>query len=98
MQDATLIERELTRSVIGAFFKASKREVGLLLHFGPSPRFYRQIFRDIRGCATEPASHGGQSVLIRIIRPIRCQSCCSCSSPSRPGMPIAATATSASPP
>ena len=78
MRHDTLIEGELTRSVIGAFFevynvvdekvvveiksteripqsvlrqllsylKASRLEVGLLLHFGPSPRFYRQIFRE----------------------------------------------------
>lgn len=29
-----------------SYLKASRLEVGLLLHFGPSPRFYRQIFRE----------------------------------------------------
>jgi GxxExxY protein len=28
-----------------SYLKATRLEVGLLLHFGPEPKFYRQIFR-----------------------------------------------------
>ena len=41
--------REVPQSVLRqllSYLKASRLEVGLLLHFGPSPRFYRQIFRE----------------------------------------------------
>ena len=29
-----------------SYLRASRLEVGLLLHFGPSPKFYRQIFSE----------------------------------------------------
>ena len=49
MTTGMLLQERLTRSVIGAFYEVYNNlgfgflEVGLLLHFGPRPKFYRVL-------------------------------------------------------
>ena len=56
MSRTELIEERLTRSTyvlhkaaprqLLSYLKATRLEVGLLLHFGPEPAFYRLIYRN----------------------------------------------------
>ncbi len=47
------LNKAATRQVYN-YLKATKLEVGLLLHFGPEPRFYRMICRNTRNNPQNP--------------------------------------------